>query len=124
MNNKKHLDILTKVSIVLLGISAILGTFKIGPITEPIYVYVSDSKISTLISISSIVISLLLTFILIFLFLNKRITSFYQAGILLLLISLCIDISIGGYIIFSIVSVINIVVYALNLRVNKKGKLI
>lgn len=124
MNNKKHLDILTKVSIVLLGISAILGIFKIGPITEPIYVYVSDSKISTLISISSIVISLLLTFILIFLFLNKRITSFYQAGILLLLISLCIDISIGGYIIFSIVSVINIVVYALNLRVNKKGKLI
>lgn len=124
MNNKKHLDILTKVSVILLGISAILGAFKIGPLTEPIYIYVSDLKVSTFISISSIVISLLLTFILIFLSTTKKITSFYQVGILLLLISLCIDISIGGYIIFSIVSVINIIVFALNLKANKKGKLI
>lgn len=124
MNNKKHLDILTKVSVILLGISAILGAFKIGPLTEPIYVYVSDLKVSTFISISSIVISLLLTFILIFLSTTKKITSFYQVGILLLLISLCIDISIGGYIIFSIVSIINIIVFALNLKANKKGKLI
>ena len=120
MNNKKHLDILTKVSVILLGISAILGAFKIGPLTEPIYVYVSDLKVSTFISISSIVISLLLTFILIFLSTTKKITSFYQVGILLLLISLCIDISIGGYIIFSIVSIINIIVFALNLKANKK----
>lgn len=123
MNNKKRLEILTKGSIALLVVAGLLGMFKIGPLTEPIYVYISDSKISTCISLSSIAISLVLTFILIFLFLSKKITSFYQVGIILLLMSLCIDISIGGYIIFSIVSIINIIVYCLNLRFNKKGKL-
>lgn len=123
MDNKKHLEILTKGSIILLVIAGLLGIFKIGPLTEPIYVYISDSKVSIFISILSIAISLVLTFVLIFLFLNKKITSFYQAGIFLLLMSLCIDISIGGYIIFSIVSVVNIIVYSLNLILAKKGML-
>lgn len=124
MNKEKHLSILTKMSLGLLVLSLILAIFNVGPASEPIYTYVSDSKISTFISISSIAISFILSFILIFLVLNNKITSFYQAGIFLLLISLSMDISIGGDIIFSAVSIINIVVFALNLKTKKQGKLI
>lgn len=124
MNNEKHLSILTKVSIGLLALSLLLAVFKVGPATEPIYTYISNSKVSTLISVSSMCISFVLAFILILLFLNNKVTSFYQMGIFLLLISLSMDITIGGDIIFSVISAINIIVFAFNLKASKKGKLI
>lgn len=120
MNNEKHLSILTKVSIGLLALSLLLAVFKVGPATEPIYTYISNSKVSTLISVSSMCISFVLTFILILLFLNNKVTSFYQMGIFLLLISLSMDITIGGDIIFSVISAVNIIVFAFNLKASKK----
>lgn len=120
--DKKVLNISTFIAGIILVISLVLSIFNIGPTTEPIYMYINDSKISKAIIIIAMGLSMLMIFITLFLLINKRATSINQIAILLLLSSLSMDIVIGSNMMFSVASILNIIVLALNLRFNKKSK--
>lgn len=117
----KLLNILTKCSYILIGIAFILSIFNIGPTTQPIYFYISDSNIVNIIVCSAMFIAFVLSLFLILLYLNKRDISLHKLGILVILINLMLDIVFGGNTIFFASYVITFILLVANTIVKKKA---
>ena len=115
------LSVLTKCSCVILGITFILSIFNIGPTTHPIYFYISDSNTVNLIVFSTITIAFIISLFLILTYLNKKNISLHKLGILMILINFMLDISFGGNIIFFISYIITLILFIINIAVNKKA---
>ena len=117
----KLLNILTKCSYALLGVTFILSIFNIGPTTQPIYSYISNSNTVNIIVCSSMFIAFVLSAFLILLYLNKRDISLHKLGIFIILINLMLDIVFGGNTIFFISYIITLVLLVTNTIVKKKA---
>lgn len=124
MSNNKYLFYLTKVCTVILVISFILSVFNIGPTMNPIYMYINNIDIVRCIVFISFTLIFLLTTVIIFLFLSKKINSIYNIAPICLLASVCLDIVLGGNIFFFVSSIVSMIVFSINLLQNKRSKLI
>lgn len=121
MKITKVIKPLNVISVVLIALTAILTLLKVGPTTNPMFMYLPSNKDSQFVGIFLLVLSILLVTYLIFSILTSRFKSYYGIGINVLLISLVSDLLFGGNVSFMIASLFGVIVLILNINVLKKG---
>lgn len=117
MKTKKDIENLTKISISLLVLTGILSFFKIGPNTEPLYMYISVKKMSFMAGVFLLSASSIMGCYLFFSILNNKLDSFYKNGVILLLITLMSNFLLGGNLLFIIGCIFNIIILVLNMKI-------
>lgn len=121
MKITKVMKPLNAISVALIALTAILTLLKIGPTTNPMFMYLPSSKDSQFVGIFLLALSLLLATHLIFSILTNRFKSYYGMGINVLLISLVSDLLFGGNVSFMVASLFGVIVLILNINTLKKG---
>lgn len=120
MKTKKTLNILNIISAFLMLVTAMLSVLNIGPSTSPMFVYISSQETINFVSTALITFALFVGTYLIFSILLKRIHSFSQLGLNILLIFLASDVLLGGNIAYMASTVFAIMVLIINIINNKK----
>ena len=116
----KELNFVTKISLLLLGITFILSIFNMGPSTKPIYFYLGDINTINIVSTGCLLLALILIAKLIMIYLSKKELSINKLGMNLILINLMIDIVYGGNSIFFITYTVSFVLLLINhIRIKK-----